>query len=290
MRALIHLLEKELIEYRIVVKLPLFIALFAVLNFALLMSGDNVSFYIQSSGAGEWVLGTDSLGFASYVGKLNEVVAGCVYILLFLVYVPKTLRKERSEGSLMFWRAVPVSDHLAIAAKLLFALVIIPLITSMLLLFSDVLVWLLAKLWMPMDTMVSFAITVPDLLWHWFGFIGRVTLMSLSLLPIACVLLVVSQLISYPMVAVVVAVIAIKVMSYLVFGTSEIGDFLSDIYSLPLTILTDENPFDAYLSLGILTHLALLLVSAGLFHLCSKQRSTDDSVFSMLFSSLSRTK
>ncbi|MCG7586415.1 ABC transporter [Photobacterium sp. OFAV2-7] len=279
-----------MIEYRIVVKLPLFIALFSVLNFALLMSGDNVSFYIQSSGVGEWVLGSDSNGFASYVGKLNEIISGCVYILLFLVYIPKTLRKERNEGSLMFWRAVPVSDYLAIAAKLLFALVIIPLITSILLIFSDVLVWLLAKMWMPLDIMASFSITVPDMIWHWLGFIGSAILMSLSLLPIACVLLVVSQLVSYPMVAVVVAVIVIKLMSYLLFGTSAIGDFLSDVYSLPLTILTDESPLDAYLSLGLFTHLALWLVSAVLFHICSKQRATDDSVFSTLFSLLNRTK
>ncbi len=79
MRPLIQLLEKELIEYRIVVKLPLFIALFAVLNFALVMSGDNVSFFVQTSGAGEWGFNLASTGFANYVGKINELVAGFVF-------------------------------------------------------------------------------------------------------------------------------------------------------------------------------------------------------------------
>jgi len=290
MRPLIQLLEKELIEYRIVVKLPLFIALFAVLNFALVMSGDNVSFFVQTSGAGEWGFNLASTGFANYVGKINELVAGFVFLLLFIVYIPKTLRKERNEGSLMFWRAVPVSDYLAIAAKLLFALVVIPLITSMLLLFSDGLVWLLAKWWMTNDIMASFSITFPAMFWHWLSFIGRVVMISLSLLPLACLLLFVSQLINYPMVAVVVTVIATKVMAYILLGSSAVGDFMSDIYSLPLTILTNENPLEAYLSLGVVTHLVLLLISAILFYLCSKQRSTDDRIFSHLVRNLYRAQ
>ena len=289
MRPLLHLLEKELLEYRIVVKLPIFIALFAVLNFTLVMSGDNVSFFVQTSGAGEWGFSLASSGFASYVGKLNELVAGFVFLSLFIVYIPKTLRKERSEGSLMFWRAVPVSDHLAITAKLLFALVVIPLITSLLLLFSDGLVWLLAKWWMADDTMVSFSITFPAMLWHWMSFIGRAVMISLSLLPLACLLLFVSQLINYPMVAVVVTVIATKVMTYILLGTSAVGDFMSDVYSLPLTILTSDNPFEAYLSLGVITHLVLLLLGAALFYLCSKQRSTDDRIFSYLVRNWHRT-
>lgn len=279
MKTIICLLEKELIEYRIVVKLPLFIALFAVLNFALVMSGDNVSLSIQTSGVGEWVFSSGASGFASFVGKLNELVAGLAFLLLFLAYVPKTLRKERNEGSLMFWRSVPVSDHLAIAVKLLFALVIIPLIASMLLLFSDGIVWLLAKWWMTEDIMASFAISLPAMLWHWLSFVGRVVMISLSLLPLACVLLVVSQLTNHPMVAVVVTVVATKLMTYLLLGTSVIGDFISDVYSLPLTILTNESPVEAYLSLGMVTHLILLLISAGLFLLCSKQRSTDERPF-----------
>lgn len=279
MKTIICLLEKELIEYRIVVKLPLFIALFAVLNFALVMSGDNVSLSIQTSEVGEWVFSSGVSGFASFVGKLNELVAGLAFLLLFLAYVPKTLRKERNEGSLMFWRSVPVSDHLAIAVKLLFALVIIPLIASMLLLFSDGIVWLLAKWWMAEDIMASFSISLPAMLWHWLSFVGRAVMISLSLLPLACVLLVVSQLTNHPMVAIVMTVVATKLMAYLLFGTSAIGDFISDVYSLPLTILTNEHPVEAYLSLGMVTHLVLLLISAGLFLLCSKQRATDELPF-----------
>ncbi|MCW8331242.1 ABC transporter [Photobacterium sp. SDRW27] len=276
MKTVMHLLEKELIEYRIVLKLPLFLALFAVLNFALVMSGDNVSFSVQTSGIGGWALDSGTTGYAGFIGKLNEWVAGVVYLILFLVYFPKTLRKERQEGSLMFWRSVPVSDHLAIGIKLLFGLVVIPFVASLLLVFSDAIVWLLAKWLMTEEVISSFSVTIPAMLWHWCSFIGRMAVISLSLLPLACVLLAVSQLTNHPMVSVIVAVIVTKLMAYLLLGTSAVGDFISDVYSLPLTILTNAQPVEAYLSLGVLAHVVLLLISGGLFFLCSKLRSTDD--------------
>lgn len=276
MKPIFYLLEKELIEYRIVFKLPLFLALLAVVNFVLVMSGDNVSITVQTSGFADWGLGYTTTGYAGFIGKLNEWVAGLVFLTLFLVYIPKTLRKERQEGSLMFWRSVPVSDHLAIAVKLIFGLAVIPLVCSLLLLFSDVIVWFLAKWFMTDELLNAFSVTLPTMFLHWVEFIGRLAVISLSLLPLACLLLVVSQLTNHPMVTVIVAVIATKLMTYLLLGTSAIGDLLSDIYSLPLAILTSEHPVEAYLSLGIITHIILLLIGGGLFFLCSRLRSTDD--------------
>ena len=276
MKPIFYLLEKELIEYRIVFKLPLFLALLAVVNFALVMSGDNVSISVQTSGFGDWGLGISTAGYAGLIGKLNEWVAGLVFLTLFLAYIPKTLRKERQEGSLMFWRSVPVSDRLAIAVKLLFGLVVIPLVSSVLLLFSDLIVWILAK-WLMNDELINaFSVTLPAMLWHWLAFIGRLAVISLSLLPLACLLLVVSQLTNHPMVMVIVAVVVVRLMAYLLLGTSVIGDFISDIYSLPLAILTSEHPVEAYLSLGIIVHILLLLIGGGLFYLCSRLRSNDD--------------
>ncbi|GAL03786.1 hypothetical protein JCM19237_6680 [Photobacterium aphoticum] len=77
MKAFLTLLQKELWEYRIVVKLPLFLALFAVLNFAFVMMSDNATISIQSTGNGviDWGLRSD--GFAGLIGKLNELIAGC---------------------------------------------------------------------------------------------------------------------------------------------------------------------------------------------------------------------
>ncbi|WP_299015170.1 ABC transporter [uncultured Photobacterium sp.] len=276
MKTLLCLIEKELIEYRIVLKLPFVIALFAVLNFALVASGDNVSFTVQTSAMGGFAFDVASTAYAGLIGKLNEMISGLVFLVLFMVYIPKTLRKERQEGSLMFWRLVPVSDQFAIVAKLLFALVIIPLITSVLLLFSDAIVWLLAKWLMTDEVMASFSVTMPAMLWHWLGFIGRLAVISLSLLPIACVLLVISQLTNHPLITAIVAVIVLKLTTYIVFDTSIISDFLSGIYSLPVMILKSEVPLQTYLSLGVLTQTGLLLMSGGLFFLCSKLRSSDD--------------
>ncbi|PSW21449.1 ABC transporter [Photobacterium sanctipauli] len=276
MKKLITLLEKELLEYRIVVKLPLFLALFAVLNFAFVMTGDNVSVSVQTSGNGifNWSAGSDQ--FAGLIGKLNEIVAGVVYLVLFLIYVPKALRKEKQDGSLMFWRSMPVSDHLAIGAKLIFVLCLVPVITSILLLFSDFIVWLLASFFMPDDMVSSFNVTLLSMFIHWGSFIARVALMSLALFPLACGLLVISQLTRYPLLTVIIAVVMFKIAMYQATGNSELGNAMSDIYGLPFTILTSDSPLTAYFEFGLLSNLVLILAGVGLFFASAWLRGRDE--------------
>ncbi|MGF1682931.1 ABC transporter [Photobacterium minamisatsumaniensis] len=276
MKRLKTLLEKELIEYSVVVKLPLFLALFAVINFAMVMSGDNVSFSVQTSGAGLFDWGDSSGQFAGLIGKLNEIVAGVLYLVLFLIYVPKTLRKEKQEGSLMFWRSMPVSDHLAIAAKLIFALCIVPIIASILLLFSDFIVWLLATFFMSADMLTSFTISLTSLGVHWVSFIGRLAVMSLALFPLACGFFVVSQLTRYPLLTAILAVVMFKIAMYQATGSSSAGDALAEIYWLPASILTSAVPVDTYVSFGLFNNVMLIVLGIAFFYASAWLRGRDD--------------
>lgn len=276
MNTLLTLLEKELTEHRIVLRLPLIIALFAVFNFVLVVSSDNFSFSFHSSGLGDFGFDSVSTVFAGMIGKLNEMISGLIFLVLFMVYVPKTLRKERQEGSLMFWRSMPVSDYMAIGAKLIFALVVIPLITSLLLLVSDVIVWVLTHWLLTEQVSASFSITLPAMAWHWSSFVGRLAVISLSLLPIACVLLVLSQLTNHPLITAIVAVLAVKLTTYIVFASSVIGDFITGVYSLPLMILKSDSPLVAYLSLGGLAQAGLIFMSGGMFYMCCRLRAAGD--------------
>lgn len=267
MKSWMTLLQKELLEYRIVIKLPLFLVVFAVVNFAIVLSGDSqVMFSVKSSGAMiDWGIEADA--FAGLIGKLNELLAGIVSLVLFFIYVPKTMRKEKQEGSLMFWRSMPVSDTLAVAAKLCFALVVIPAISSVLLLSADAIVWVLASLFMPQDVIASLGISVTGAAMHWIGYVTRLGLMSLALLPIATLLLAVSQLTRYPLLTVIMAIVIFKVAMIQATGSTELGSRLSDIYWLPVTVLTSSEPLSAYLMLGWLN--AILLVASVLMFLAS---------------------
>ena len=276
MKAFLTLLQKELWEYRIVVKLPLFLALFAVLNFAFVMMSDNATISIQSTGNGviDWGLRSD--GFAGLIGKLNELIAGMLYLILFMIYVPKTLRKEKEEGTLMFWRSMPVSDYLTIAAKLAFILVLVPVIASALLAFSDFIVWLMASMWLPADMMQSWQISLPNILVHWGQFIGTLAMMSLALFPLACGLLVVSQLTRYPLLTVMFAIILIKIALFQITGNGELGSQFSAFYGLPVDVLMSESALNTYLDFGWFANGGMLLGGVGLFWVSCWLRGRDD--------------
>ncbi|MBY5945927.1 ABC transporter [Photobacterium rosenbergii] len=276
MRAWFTLLEKELIEHRIVVRLPLLLLAFAIINFVFVMQGDNVSFSVQSSGQGIIDWGIAQGTFAGLIGKLNEVVAGVVYLVLFFIYVPKTLRKEKQEGSLLFWRSMPVSDYQAVAAKMVFALIVIPLIASILMLAADFIVWIMATIWLTQDLMASWGISFANLVSHWFEFLGRLGLMSIALFPLGAGLMALSQLTRYPLLAAILAVILFKIAMFQATGSSDVGNVLSEIYGLPFSILTGSSAFSVFASFGVFAHLVMLLVGVGLYMMSCWLRGRDD--------------
>ncbi|MBC7006278.1 ABC transporter [Photobacterium sp. BZF1] len=276
MRAWFTLLEKELIEHRIVVRLPLLLLAFAIINFVFVMQGDNVSFSVQSSGQGIIDWGIAQGTFAGLIGKLNEVVAGVVYLVLFFIYVPKTLRKEKQEGSLLFWRSMPVSDYQAVAAKMVFALIVIPLIASTLMLAADFIVWLLATIWLTQDLMASWGISFANLVSHWFEFLGRLGLMSVALFPLGAGLMALSQLTRYPLLAAILVVILFKIAMFQATGSSEVGNVLSEIYGLPFSILTGSSALSVFAGFGVFAHLVMLLVGVGLYLMSCWLRGRDD--------------
>ncbi|MGR5062103.1 ABC transporter [Photobacterium sp. DNB22_13_2] len=276
MKAWLTLLEKELIEHRIVIRLPLLLLAFAIINFVFVIKGDNVSFSMQSSGQSVIDWGIAQGTFAGLVGKLNEVVAGIVYLVLFFIYVPKTLRKEKQEGSLLFWRSMPVSDYQAVAVKLVFALIVIPLTAAALMMAADFMVWVMATLWLPQDMMASWGISVANLLSHEFEFLGRLALMSIALFPIGAGLMSLSQLTRYPLLAAILTVILFKVAMFQATGSSESGAVLSEIYGLPFSILTGSSAYAVFAEFGFASHLVMFCVGVGLYLLSSWLRGRDD--------------
>ncbi|MFA0232682.1 hypothetical protein AB4491_27400, partial [Vibrio sp. 10N.261.45.A7] len=138
-----YMLEKELIEHKINTRLPLFVALCGFLLF--------VSLFFNGAAQHEFFFEMQVNGDMSDIHRefaqdLNSVIyfgAGLISLILSTLYIPKTLRKERQEGSSMFWRSMPVSNAMTHGVKLGFGLVVIPAICALLVLFADFLFWIL---------------------------------------------------------------------------------------------------------------------------------------------------
>ncbi|KJG56605.1 ABC transporter [Photobacterium kishitanii] len=270
------LIKNELLEHKIIIRLPLFLALFTMVVVVLVLSNiNNFSFNIQMNDIDGWQPPITASSFAGVVGSVSLFIAGIVSLLSFFTYSARALAKERKEGSLAFWHSMPVSDSKAIAIKLLVALVVIPLFSSLLLLFVDITVWIVAMWVMPANMLVENSLSLVAIGLHWGQFISMMAAMSLALLPIACVIFCASQLTEHPLLVLFVAITLVKFISYMLFDSMAIGTWLNKVSNLAFNILTSNHPWQTLTSVGMVTLLGLLVLSVGIFKTSVHLRSGD---------------
>ncbi|MEC7941048.1 MAG: hypothetical protein VX212_11340 [Pseudomonadota bacterium] len=278
-----YMLEKELIEHKINTRLPLFVALCGLLLFVCLFFNGAAQheFFFQME-----VNGDVSDIHREFAQDLNSVIyfgAGLISLLLSTLYIPKTLRKERQEGSSMFWRSMPVSNALTHGVKLGFGLVVIPAICALLVLFTDVLFWILS---ISSEQQLALLVEQQSLFYvltNWLVFFGRMLLVALVLLPLATMTLAISQLVNSPLLVIFVSSFAIKWLAIALFGFYGINDFFSVIASLPMKVLTASNPFSALSDVSILSLSIYVLLGIGSYLLSLKLNRTDDVSLKTLF-------
>ncbi|MFM2643913.1 hypothetical protein AAFX33_22460 [Vibrio chagasii] len=278
-----YMLEKELIEHKINTRLPLFVALCGFLLF--------VSLFFNGAAQHEFFFQMEVNGDVSDIHRefakdLNSVIyfgAGLISLLLSTLYIPKTLRKERQEGSSMFWRSMPVSNALTHGVKLGFGLVVIPAICALLVLFADVLFWVLN---VSSEQQLALLVEQQSLFYvltNWVVFFGRMLLVALVLLPLATMTLAISQLVNSPLLVIFVSSFAIKWLAIALFGFYGINDFFSVIASLPMKVLTASNPFSALSDVSVLSLSIYVLLGIGGYLLSLKLNRTDDVSLKTLF-------
>jgi ABC-2 type transport system permease protein len=269
------LVKNELLEHTILIRLPLFLALFAAVLVVIVLSNiNNLSFNIQMNGIDGWQPPMTS-SFAGVIGSVSFFIAGIVSLLSFFTYSARALAKERKEGSLAFWHSMPVSDGKAIAIKIFVALIIIPLLSSLLLLFIDVTVWIVAMWVMPADMLVENSLSLAAMGLHWGRFISMMAAMSLALLPIVCIIFCASQLTEHPLLVLFVAMTLVKFISYMLFDSMAIGVWLNRVSNLAFNILTSEHPWQTLGSVGSITLFGLFIIAVGLFKVSIYLRSGD---------------
>ena len=283
MHPTLHMLEKELIEHKIVTRLPLFIVLCGVLLFVSLITSNTAqhSFLFEMNVTGD--VSDIHMDFARDLNMVITFGAGVLALLLTTLYIPKTLRKERQEGSSMFWRSMPVSNTTTHLVKLGFGLVAIPAICALLVLCADL---LLCALNMTNDKQLPLLVNQESLLFvltNWLVFFARMLVVGIALLPLAAITLAISQLVSSPILVILVSGYAIKWLTIGLFGFYGISEFFSEILSLPLNLLLASNPLNAFANVHILSLVIYIALGVVGFIASRKLYQTDDVSLKSLF-------
>lgn len=252
MNANVSMLEKEWLEHKIITRIPVALLICGVvLLLSLIMNST-----IQSNVTYELTYQSDGFESGFELGKqLSHLVlmtSGLLSILLTSLYFPKTLRKERQEGSVMFWRSMPVSDLHIHTIKLAFGLLAVPLICSMLVITADFLMWIINLV---MSEQFPLFFTGESLLYvvsHWLEFIGRMWLVGLALLPFATIAMAISQKVNSPLLVMLIGLYVIKLLASNLFATEVVSQFIDAITSLPLDVLVEANPMTAFAHVGVI--------------------------------------
>lgn len=241
MHASIYMLEKELIENKAVTRIPFFLLVCGALLFVSLLMNNtlqhNLFFEMEFSGDVSDV----HLEFADDLNMFITASVGFISLLLSSLFFPKTLRKERKEGSSMFWRSMPVSNTMTHVVKIGFGLFLIPVVCSVLVVSADVMLWLLN---FATDDRLALLFEQRSLWYafqHWFSYVGIMWVIGGCMIPLACFTLLISQLFNSPLLVMFVGGYALKWLSIGVFNTDMVGDFYRAILNLPLQLLTSSN-------------------------------------------------
>ena len=276
MKQFFTLLSKELIEHKVIFRIPLFLALFLVLNFILILYNSNdVSFNFKINGWEQFDNIQLSMGFGGVIGSINTLICGLVAVICFFAYMPKTLLKEKQEGSWNFWRSMPVSNVKTLGAKLVVGLIVIPAISVVLLVFADFCFMIVAKLLLSDALLQSSSINLHEMFMHIMSYINRMIVVSIGLLPIACVLLVLSQLTNHPLIILFAVTVMVKVLGYTINVLSGFSQFVSDWNNISVSALFDTNPWQELAIFSSIELGSILIITVGLFCYAVKLMSTE---------------
>ncbi|EAS78046.1 MULTISPECIES: hypothetical protein [Vibrio] len=269
MRSVVAMLQKEWLENPLVLRIPLFVLACGVILFVSLMSNDTLqhNMFFQMSFGGDVSDIHKELG--DDVNMLITGGAGLLSILLAVQYFPRTLRKERAEGSIMFWRSMPVSDIKTHLVKLGFGLLVIPLVCSVLVLAANLMLWLLNISTDHQLALLYRQASLGYVLLHWGEFLIRMLFAGILLLPLALTVMAISQKVNSPLVILFIAIYALRWMPIALFGFYGLDQFFSEVLYLPLHAIITPNPFNAipqagWLNVGIYAFIGILGWTASL--------------------------
>ncbi|PKG39979.1 hypothetical protein [Psychromonas sp. Urea-02u-13] len=264
MHPAIYMLEKELLHHKIVTRVPLFLLMFSLLIIGSLVMSSNADVEFSLNGMGNVDVPNVQQGFSAVISFATALVS----YLLSILYLSKAMTKERQEGSSPFWRSMPVSDLLTHTVKLGFALLVIPVICSLLVLSAELLLWVLSVFNPHQVNMLIGDITLFSVMQNYISFLSNMLLIAGALLPFACLMFAVSQMINSPLLCVLIGLYALKFASSLLLPESGLEQFFYQFIDLPTSLILTTDPLQVISQLPVVST-AIMYIVAALFFMFS---------------------
>ena len=147
------LIKREVQEHRSFALTPIAIA--AVLasgTLALMVVGTGFRDVIDMALLGASIVGeAERRAMLTGLLSLYTLVVASAMGIVTVFYCLDCLYAERKDGSILFWRSLPVTDTETVVSKLLVAMLVIPAISYVAILATHVLVLLMASVWVEMQ-------------------------------------------------------------------------------------------------------------------------------------------
>jgi len=130
-RTQIALLKREILEHRAIYVMPIVLGLIVCLSY---VTGQvTVSAFDQAVDLA--LLGATNLGDTERSAAISVALTATSWFMIIpmvffaVFYTLDSLYAERKDKSILFWRSLPITDTETVASKLIFATLIVPLVT-----------------------------------------------------------------------------------------------------------------------------------------------------------------
>ena len=146
-----------------------------------------------------------------------------------LAYSLSTFADERKDKSLIFWRSMPVSDLTTVLSKLLFIILVVPLLVIPNIILLQLVAQISASIFFVTNDIVSFSyVWTGYLITDWFRIIFSLWAQALWSLPIFLWLMFAGTYARRPVIGAAVPLVATIVLERIVFKTNEVWEFIDN--------------------------------------------------------------
>ena len=146
-----------------------------------------------------------------------------------LAYSLSTFADERKDRSLIFWRSLPVSDLTTVMSKLIFVVIVIPLLVVPNLFLLQLISLLSVSVYFVTNDIVSFGyVWTSYFISDWFRIIFSLWAQALWSLPILLWLMLAGTYFKKPVIGAIVPLVALIVLEGIIFKANNIQEFIEN--------------------------------------------------------------
>ncbi|HEY7774228.1 MAG TPA: hypothetical protein VIC26_13685 [Marinagarivorans sp.] len=169
---------------------------------------------------------------------ISYIVFGSILLLIAASYLLGSLYSDRKDGSILFWKSMPVSETQNVLTKVVVATCVLPIIAWGCALVFSVVLWIAAAivaLMIGQEGALALVFREQAILSAAWQYLGTFIAVSLLLLPVIAFLLLASAIAKKtPFLFAVVPIIAALIIERIVFGTRIVPSIIKDYLGLEL--------------------------------------------------------